>query len=392
MDLSKIKNVCTKLESIVVGVQGITKTSASTSDIWFITFENSVKYDGKPVDRAVLKLFFSFDNQFPKYYIDCGLINVIGGLNYESLIYKNVVNPIVLNKKCPFFIISFGVGTNCTYYDLLKLLEKQLDKSEADYNLKRNLLYMWVGDKTPSIVSYKDYKSIPSEYKINVMDKLYSYIMLRPFTEKHFTLADYIQTQLPGLISELWLILFQICVGLYAFETERTVHNDFHANNVVVEFLTDSTQVVQQVEDFTYKYTSKIRVAIFDFDRAFSEKIIEPNPILYDYCDSESGYQCNKFVRNRDVMQIFCGVIQLMSQKSKSYIEPLITVIAPIYTKDTILGFVNKHRYCTTDTAPSDLYELPQIINNCAQNAGIKTTNERVNISNPNTFRLVYGK
>lgn len=389
MELSKIKNICNTLDSIVVGVQGINKTSASNSDVWFIGFENGIEYDGKPVDRAVIKLFFSIDNNFPRFYSEEGLIEILGGLNYESLVYKNVINPIVLNKKCPFFIVSFGIGYNCLYNNLLKLLENQLDTSDAEYNLKRNLSYMWAGKPTPDITSMENLSYIYSGYKTDVTDKKYTYIVLRPFTENHYTVADYIMDYITGLSSEFWLILFQICVGLYALELYKTVHNDFHANNVVVEFVNKPTTIIQQIEDITYKYTSNIRVAIFDFDRAYSTKINDPNPLLYLYCNDGGGYQCNKFVKNRDVMQIYCNIITLMNKKNQAYVDPIIETIAPLYTKQEIIDFINNNPYCTTNRVPHGLYNLPQIIKNCAENSGIEITYNPVDINQPNTFSLV---
>ena len=78
-----------------------------------------------------------------------------------------------------------------------------------------------------------------------------------------------------------------------------------------------------------------------------------------------------------------------MSKKNQAYDDPIIETIAPLYTKQEIINFIYNNPYCTTNRVPRELYNLPQIIKNCAEKSGIEITYNPVDINQLNTFSLV---
>jgi len=364
MELANL-NLCKNLDTLINNIQGIDKESASPSDIWFITFKPGTTFNGKPVDTGVIKIYFSPHNTFP---IQDEFTDYLKGLEYEASVYEKIIDPLVVKRLCPFFITMFGRGKDCSFDDVVHILYRGVgDLSQAEKNLTRNFQMIW-GDipHIPAITRDRN-PPIPSDVKINVIDKDFSFMLLRKFTTIHYSLRDYMRSVRSYDESKFWLILFQVCVGLYALELSKTVHNDLHSNNIVIEELDRPEEIIQFIEDenstpTAYKFTTKYRTVIFDFDRAYAMQLGN-NDLLDIYCTDQAGHQCNHFIKNRDVVQLFC---KLMTEKSLNP-RPLLEVV----TRDflSFVSFTETKRYCTSYNIPPGVYDLPRIILNCAERA-----------------------
>jgi len=275
MELANL-NLCKNLDTLINNIQGIDKESASPSDIWFITFKPGTTFNGKPVDTGVMKIYFSPHNTFP---IQDEFTDYLKGLEYEARVYEKIIDPLVVKRLCPFFITMFGRGKDCSFDDVVHILFRGVgDLARAEKNLSRNFQMIW-GDipHIPAITRDRD-RPIPSDVKINVIDKDFSFMLLRKFTTIHYPLRDYMRSVRSYDESKFWLILFQVCVGLYALELSKTVHNDLHPNNIVIEELDRPEEIIQFIEDenstpTAYKFTTKYRTVIFDFDRAYAMQL-----------------------------------------------------------------------------------------------------------------------
>jgi hypothetical protein len=60
----------------------------------------------------------------------------------------------------------------------------------------------------------------------------------------------------------------QIFIALYAMQYCRLMHNDLHAGNIFIQTLPHVQRMQYQIEDKRIAFDTKIKVMIFDFDRA----------------------------------------------------------------------------------------------------------------------------
>ena len=382
MELQQNKNICSTISNYIAQIRGLRKTSASPSDVWFITFKHGVVYDKIPVDKAVMKVFFSDDVPFGDGQEE--LEDNTIGLNYEERVYRKIINPL-LDHVCPFFIRLFTSTQSCSYDNMIKLLQAEFgDRKNAEARFDRIFKMIWrqsgrpkpsINDTLDTLESYELLKSLK-----------YSYIVLREFTPKHKSMYEYIQAinfQLPLENNvNFWLVLFQMAVGLYAMELSKLVHNDFHHQNCIIETLdgphTRSIGVTYSKETWYYEYTSNIRTVIFDFDRAYSPQL-GPNESLPEKCGGWAGYQCSKFVKGRDAMQMFCYILRFMKEAHATI--PNLMLVASQLTTITnfneLSKFNDENRFCTTKNVPP-IFPLSVIIFNLAEKAKIKITRENI--------------
>jgi len=215
--------------------------------------------------------------------------------------------------------------------------------------------------------------------------KKYAYLMLREFTSNSETLRTYLERQVynykENLGGTFYLIMFQIAIACYAMELLKITHNDFHDNNIMIEYLNHPSQVNYTIynatgKSKTYSYYSNIRIVVFDFDRAYRESIGK-NILLDTFCEPEYGYQCNKFIKGRDIVQIYCKVIQNFRRFNSKFIKTL--------TDDSsaFKNFTASHIYCTYDKVPP-IYGLPKIIENLAleSDSKVRIINKKSDIKN----------
>lgn len=390
MDL-KNQPSCSNLSNYISHIRGLRKTSASPSDVWFITFRPRVTYGGNPVDRAVIKVFFS-EATIPDDGDDEGrLVDSTIGLNYEARVYSKIINPL-LDGKCPYFIRLFDSST-CSYKDMVRLLSTEF-KNDARARFDRifDLIIASgddddddtssgsssaLGDAEAPKPALQDYIN-PNYHALTPLDNLkYSFIMLREFTPRHKDMHEYILSRdfrYPiDYDVNFWLVLYQIAVGLYAMELVQLVHNDFHLKNCIIETLAEPSTITQAIQDSNgnwlyYQYTSNVRVVIFDFDRAYSP-LLGKNKSLTRKCEDDFGYQCNKFVPGRDLAQMFCYLLSFMNDPTPENIRLVASQITPAV--DDLLAFEEKTEYCTDKDVPR-LYPLPRVIYNLAKKAKLQ--------------------
>ena len=136
-DISKI------LPEIVFHISGQKSDSASPSDTWFLKLAESF-YNGVKIDKAFLKIFINYNTLInitdPELTIQEPHIRAVGGLNYEILIYKNIIKNLVNKKICPNFITYLGSSRTCTYKNLLSIFENAITDLALDPEEKKYVL------------------------------------------------------------------------------------------------------------------------------------------------------------------------------------------------------------------------------------------------------------
>ena len=131
----------------VVDVRGLATNSASPTDTWIVTYEKNGKRT-----NLFWKLFVtsSEENKQPE----------IRGLEYEIKVYREITQPLLDNKVCPFFVKYYSDFTGVSMEDLQEL--------SGDYvNVEINTKYLaCISSRTEEIYSLFQNNSVSnmSEY------------------------------------------------------------------------------------------------------------------------------------------------------------------------------------------------------------------------------------
>ena len=301
-------NVCS-IGKYLENIKGLKGSSTSPTDTWIINFKENIIYDGKPIKKGFLKIFVNPDS-LKDIEIFKDITGTLKALQYEMLIYKDIITPLLDNKICPNFVRYLGNGVNCTYNDLLKILigkltyEGKIITTQLPYLLKRNI-YSLI-NKTPrlSIDDITDL-SYPTDYSLNKNLK-FDIILTEAIESK--TLFEWIRDNMvsSSFNLEFWNIVFQICIACYAMSLSLMVHNDLHAGNIFIKDLGIPTNLLFYIDDKPVIIKTKYVPLIYDFDRSYVERGESgENKSLNGFLCSKFS-QCNIFVPNKDIIKIFC--------------------------------------------------------------------------------------
>ena len=147
-------NIC-KISKYIVNVSGMRSDSVSPSDIWFLSF-NDTYYKGHKINKAFLKLFVDvdLDSLSSKYPYLNNIYSSVYGLNYELIVYKDIIRPLVDYNICPNFIKYLSGGKGCSYDDILQFLQgkvlsngkKKLSNKQVKNILNKNITYCLLKD------------------------------------------------------------------------------------------------------------------------------------------------------------------------------------------------------------------------------------------------------
>ena len=314
-DLSERTDVC-KIYNCVDKVEGIRSNSVSPTDTWIINFKKGTQYDKQNLQYGFFKVFLnSFTvSTLTKPYSD--FLPRIIGLEYEILVYKNIIKPLIDNNVCPNFVKYLASGNNCTYNDLFNMLNNHIKKHSPteifkDFTpeiirqcLNRNINCMKKDCKKRFAIDhyvprsyfksdladlYIDITEIPNSYRFNI-------ILNERLPLKSITLDAWLVTNKD--IENIWYILFQICVACYSMSLCKMTHNDLHLGNIFVEERDDIEKIVYVINNKKYILYTRYKVFIFDFDRSYCQNLGDNiiNPIN------------NVFIDNIDIIEVLCEV------------------------------------------------------------------------------------
>jgi hypothetical protein len=304
-DLSERTDVC-KIYNCVDKVEGIRSNSVSPTDTWIINFKKGTQYDKQNLQYGFFKVFL---NSFTVSTLSKPYSNVLPriiGLEYEILVYKNIIKPLINYNVCPNFVRYLASGNNCTYNDLFNMLNKNtgLSAEKIKECLNRNINCMKkdcgkrfaINKYVPrsyfrSDIAdlYIDTTEIPNSYKFNI-------ILNERLPLKSVTLDAWLVTNKD--IENIWYILFQICAACYSMSLCKMTHNDLHLGNIFIEERDDIEKIVYIINNKKYILYTRYKVFIFDFDRSYCQNLGDNiiNPIN------------NIFIDNIDIIEVLCEV------------------------------------------------------------------------------------
>jgi hypothetical protein len=317
-DISKI------LPEIVFHISGQKSDSASPSDTWFLKLTDSF-YNGVKIDKAFLKIFMNYQSLIritdPDLNITEPHIKAVGGVNYEILIYKNVIKNLVNKKICPNFITYLGSSQSCTYKNLLSILENAitdlaLTQDEKKYVLN-SIIYKCLIQtcKKRDKIDRRLLQLSNARFAThNFNNYRFGMIMTESVKSTTIKFTEYLKNYSSrGNYSELYSILFQIAAGCYSLSLSKTCHNDLHPGNIFIEVLPETAVYLYVINDRSYQIKTRYKALIYDFDRGYSKKF-GANPLLEGYL-CQRAFQCNSFVENQDIIKLICGVVNIACRR-----------------------------------------------------------------------------
>lgn len=272
-----------KFAECSTGGQNFKSNSASPSDIWEIHWNNNVKYEGKKIQKAIMKSWISSDSC--EFLTDYKIITVselaklkIDALTYELDIYKNIVRPLIDYNICPHFVKFYGNGSRCTFKEHTKnvgaLYNPRIDTHYIGLALFHQLEYLTLNKKyRPDFTQLLQNTSQPNLTK-QVLDQFFKRItyntMINEFVPQ-YTLEKFMSDVKDP--KELYEVLFQIMYSLWVLYKTKTTHNDCHLGNVFIEDLKSAKKRIYIINKRPYIINSRFFVRIFDFDRGYSVQL-----------------------------------------------------------------------------------------------------------------------
>lgn len=285
---------CKIFEDIAVDMKISQHNSASPSTV---IFGNLVKkFPEKLVNTAVSVKIFIDITKTPELYTTDGKkitqelwdkkmgtltqkYSAIRGLKYEMLFYTKIVSMIVKNHLSPNFVTPIAYGF-CSAKNLLQnypqIVEKLLEKYKNPY-VYEYLKFLNIGITITEKVG-KNIFSISSFYEMYIHKKL---------SEEIFD-----------------LIIFQIVYAIAILQIYKSIHNDLHAGNVIVEERIKPMLFAFVIGKKRYVIQTRFIPYLFDWDTSYSELLGINRKLVGRRC--EEFNVCNKFNEKSDLFTLLC--------------------------------------------------------------------------------------
>lgn len=325
----------------IKNVRGLS-SGISNSEIWKINLNSNIVFKNSKISSLVFKIFIDIDSSKVdslNYISDNSkeiFIFSSSGLKYEFELFDGLLKNIQRYKICPHFqtIVScYGQNKYLKYNDLKNILfgnvfmnDCEIIENNIDYCLHRNLLM--IINKTniniPPIDNITDIKQFLKEEEFETIFSNISKIRDLKFNmvitefigndERSYTLYNFLNEEKSNeyFYDEVFNILFQIVYTLYVMSLSKICHNDCHSNNVLLEKFDEIKTIQYIIDKKKYIVKSRYRVKIIDFDRSYSFSQGDNLSLNNELCDKYS--QCNKYVKNKDMIKIFCSFYNMLYQ------------------------------------------------------------------------------
>ena len=340
-EMEYYEDISTILPEIVYHINGKESDSASPSDTWFLKLSNSY-YNGIRIEKAFIKIFMNYEDILKISKKELKITNsqkkAVGGLNYEILIYKYIIQNLVNRKICPNFVNYLGSSSTCSYKNLLSILENAMTEIGLDNNEKKysfdSIIYKCLLQRCETrnkidrrLIAFPTTKFATHDFYEYRFGMILTETIKSSTITFHKYLENYNVSNKSNDYSELYSILFQIAATCYALSLSKTNHNDLHSGNIFIE-LSEIPQIyIYVINSNRYEIETKYKVLVYDFDRGYNENFGD-NPLLEGY-HCEKAYQCNSFVENQDIIKSLCSVIRnICSSKRRDLRTELLKFIS----------------------------------------------------------------
>ena len=281
--------------SKIGSVVGLKSKNASPTDIWVLNFKGEELFEGNVLESVVMKFWL-----YPPTRED--MYSLIGGLNYEIQVYKQIKRLIDKNI-CGSFVkyITSGYCTGNTLQSFPGVVKS---------NFNRNATFMDEGyEERPSVnTNFKDVLTLSKNSKNKTEYQDYSYRNFGVLCTEALhggSFDTYIEKN--GYNDNSYSIIFQVLCACFAMANNGITHNDLHTGNILLTEISPTTIYYKFSNGLTLGLSVGIKAKIFDFDRSFS-KSLGNNPILEDtLCISHS--QKNRTLPNLDMVKFIAYLV-----------------------------------------------------------------------------------
>lgn len=299
-ELDRTSELC-QMHKCVTQVKGRKSTSASPTDTWLCTLAPGTTYAGKKYDTMFMKIGINPQgiNVKSRRIERMFLKEAALGLLYELRVYNQVVSPLIDANICPNFVRSLLVSYNCTYGDLVKTLEKGLPapRGTAQNRLNRSIHYMINREEGRPAISSRDVKQYPKP------SAGHRFMVLTTEHDDVVNYWDWLHTK-PSE-EDRNKVALQLFIALYVMQYCRLMHNDLHAANIFIQTLPTVQRVQYLIEDTRIAFDTKLKLMIFDFDRAtcpwLGENLFVTAPLSAALGESPEYRELQAFEPKRDL-------------------------------------------------------------------------------------------
>jgi hypothetical protein len=354
--MSLIEQPC-KIAELIKSIKGIASNSTSPTDYYSIKFKDNLSFNNKKVDEGFLKLFISNN------------LNLNKALKYEGSIYE-LLSFIIRTKCCPFFSLSYVIGKNCDYNNIMNIIKKSeiKDNYTLEKNFARNIYYLENKLKNRPALETENYETeISKDYIKKVKGYKYDFILSENI--KGIKLRDYLEKNKENIrldiFNNIYKILFQISIAMYTLSLCQISHNDLHLNNIFICGIPKRT-IYYTINSKRYKFTTDFIIKIYDYDRAYSTLFGNNESLYGERCQNYN--QCNEFTNGKDMLYILYRLFILFSKmelmKGNMIKSNIIKSICPS-NKKLYNQLLTIHKYKKFENIEfDDIYNFDTIIHN----------------------------
>jgi hypothetical protein len=238
------------------------------------------------------------------------------GLLYELQVYKHIRKNLIDVNICPFFNYMYNYGINCSYNDMLGLINST---SDAELKFKRSNYFMLELnnqdenrppiDLDENIIMYEDYMNRikrdndPFTYNFSIIEKNKG----KKFLQFLYDIED--STNFNIVLP----VLFQIMFACRALYLSGITHNDLHQGNIFITQLKENVNMqLCSYENKTkncYTMLTNQMIYIYDFDEAYC-KSLGNNEKLFQEAFIKGNFT-NKLVEIRDMLRVLIDLYNL---------------------------------------------------------------------------------
>lgn len=300
-----------------------------------------------------------------KIYIDLNIPNY--RLDAESKIYKNIIDPLIVNKISPHFVYSLG---NISCPDIIYRLQFLNHTDQIDISTYNTLIYKFYPTmKQHHILQLPQNRNENLPIKIIVNERIVDFnektsISLRRFLiDLKYYVEDYIDEERTPHSSPIMLfshdegydsrvvyvydkiitnLLFQITYSVSVMQLNKIVHNDLHSSNILINhqrredkyyFIVKNTDIDDKLGDDynsdddisnyeindqwnfelypVFSIKTNLIPKIFDFDRAVTfDPVIKNEDVDNDGKICKIFGQCQVENYKHDFYLILCNIKQ----------------------------------------------------------------------------------
>ena len=313
---------CAVLESCVKSVKPITETGASSSTPWIVTFTDGTTAGGLPVEKAFMKWWHDISDlgENSHYFAWDSVL----GLEYESLVYRDVIVPLIDSGTCPNFVRFLSGGTGCSMADMSALAksdQKEAANAQTAADIEDNI-------KNRRHYEYSD----PASWKFN-------FFMTQSIDDSR-TLHNQMNSRAfnAPMSPTLAGVIFQVIAGCYAAALSQLTINDMHFGNIFLEEIPE-TLVTYNYAGISCTFSTTLRSLIFDFDRAYAVRLGDNESIVSTSSLCYISGQCNKYNPKKDLYKLFCSLYKFTN---KSIQKLIIKVVAVKGREEKLAEFFKK--------------------------------------------------